>query len=120
MDYEFTVVIERDEDGAYIAICPVLPGCHTAGDTEEEARELIEDPVRSAASSLPRLANSPAGRNGEVASALCRGDSVECGAGVGGAACPSFSPTGAARVVRALPMLLPAASVPLPSDTRPR
>jgi antitoxin HicB len=46
MDYEFTVVIERDEDGAYIAICPVLPGCHTAGDTEEEARELIRDAIR--------------------------------------------------------------------------
>jgi predicted RNase H-like HicB family nuclease len=45
MEYEFTVVIERDEDGAYIAVCPALPGCHTAGDTEAEALKLIEDAI---------------------------------------------------------------------------
>jgi predicted RNase H-like HicB family nuclease len=46
MQYEFTVVIERDEDGAYIATVPALQGCHTAGDTEEEALELIKDAIR--------------------------------------------------------------------------
>ena len=46
MQYEFTVVIERDEDGAFIATVPALPGCHTAGDTEEEALELIKDAIR--------------------------------------------------------------------------
>lgn len=46
MEYEFTVLIERDEDGKYIALCPALPGCHTAGDTEEEARDLSEDAIR--------------------------------------------------------------------------
>jgi predicted RNase H-like HicB family nuclease len=46
MEYEFTVVVERDEDGVFIAVCPALPGCHTAGDTEEEALELIEDAIR--------------------------------------------------------------------------
>jgi predicted RNase H-like HicB family nuclease len=45
-EYEFTVVVERDEDGVFIAICPGLPGCHTAGDTEAEALELIEDAIR--------------------------------------------------------------------------
>jgi predicted RNase H-like HicB family nuclease len=45
-EYEFTVVVERDEDGAFIAVCPALPGCHTAGDTEAEALELIEDAIR--------------------------------------------------------------------------
>lgn len=45
IEYEFTVVIERDEDGAYIALCPALPGCHSAGDTEEEAREMIADAI---------------------------------------------------------------------------
>jgi predicted RNase H-like HicB family nuclease len=44
--YDFTVVIERDEDGVFIAICPALQGCHTAGDTEEEALELIKDAIR--------------------------------------------------------------------------
>ena len=46
MQYEFTVVIERDEDGVYIAAGPALQGCHTAGDTEEEALELIKDARR--------------------------------------------------------------------------
>ena len=45
-DYEFTVVIERDEDGRYLAICPALQGCYTEGETEQEARALIEDAVR--------------------------------------------------------------------------
>jgi len=26
---KFTVVIERDEDGYYVATVPALPGCHT-------------------------------------------------------------------------------------------
>src|SRR6266567_6547701 len=45
-DYEFTVVIERDEDGRFVAICPALQGCYTEGETEEEARQLIEDAIR--------------------------------------------------------------------------
>lgn len=45
-EYEFTVVIERDEDGKYIAICPALQGCYTAADTEQEVRELIVDAIR--------------------------------------------------------------------------
>ncbi len=44
--YEFTIVIERDEDGRYVAICPALPGCYTEGESEAEARELIEDAIR--------------------------------------------------------------------------
>ena len=45
-DYEFTVVIERDEDGRFVAICPALQGCYTEGETEEEVRQLIEDAIR--------------------------------------------------------------------------
>lgn len=44
--YQFTVVIERDEDGRYVAICPALAGCYTEGETESEARSLIEDAIR--------------------------------------------------------------------------
>ena len=29
--YEFTMVIERDEDGRFVAICPALQGCYTEG-----------------------------------------------------------------------------------------
>jgi len=44
--YEFTVVMEKDEDGRYLAICPALQGCYTEGETEAEARELIKDAIR--------------------------------------------------------------------------
>jgi predicted RNase H-like HicB family nuclease len=37
-EYEFTVVIDQDEDGRFVAICPALQGCYTEGETEEEAR----------------------------------------------------------------------------------
>lgn len=46
MEYEFTVIIEKDEDGRYVAICPALQGCYTEGETEEEARELVKDAIR--------------------------------------------------------------------------
>ncbi len=46
MKYEFTVILERDEAGNVIAICPALQGCHTAADTEEEALDLIQDAIR--------------------------------------------------------------------------
>lgn len=45
-NYEFTVVIEQDEDGRFLAICPALQGCYTEGATEAEARELIVDAIR--------------------------------------------------------------------------
>lgn len=45
-EYSFTVVIEQDEDGWYIAHVPALQGCHTQGETEAEAYALIEDAIR--------------------------------------------------------------------------
>jgi len=45
-EYEFTVVIEKHEDGRFVAICPGLQGCYTEGETEGEARQLIEDAIR--------------------------------------------------------------------------
>ena len=44
--YKFTVVIEHDEDRVYVASVPALQGCYTEGETEEEARQLIEDAIR--------------------------------------------------------------------------
>jgi len=45
-EYEFTVVIEQDEDGRFVAICPALEGCYTEGETLEEARSLIADAIQ--------------------------------------------------------------------------
>jgi antitoxin HicB len=40
MTYQFTVVIEPDEEGFHVYV-PALPGCHTFGDTLDEARANI-------------------------------------------------------------------------------
>ncbi len=42
--YQFTVVIEPDEEGFH-AYVPALPGCHTFGDTVEEARVNITEAI---------------------------------------------------------------------------
>jgi predicted RNase H-like HicB family nuclease len=45
-ELSFTVVLEQDEDGAYVAHCPELPGCWSCGDTEEEeALDNIEEAI---------------------------------------------------------------------------
>jgi len=40
--YYFTVVIEPDEEGFH-AYVPALPGCHTFGDTVDQARTNITE-----------------------------------------------------------------------------
>ncbi len=39
------VWIEKDEDGYFVAHCPALPGCHSQGDTEEQALENIKEAI---------------------------------------------------------------------------
>jgi len=42
---QFKVIIERDEDGWYIANVPALPGCHTQGKTLAELETNIRDAI---------------------------------------------------------------------------
>ncbi len=42
---EFTVIMEQDEDGWFIADVPELPGCHTQGKTKKEALENIKEAI---------------------------------------------------------------------------
>jgi predicted RNase H-like HicB family nuclease len=44
--YDLTVVIEKDETGRFLALCPTLQGCYTEGETVEEALELIKDAMK--------------------------------------------------------------------------
>jgi predicted RNase H-like HicB family nuclease len=44
-DYNFTVVVEKDEDGNFLAIVPALQGCYTEASTKEDALELIIDAI---------------------------------------------------------------------------
>ena len=43
--YNYTVILEREEDGGYHAFCPILKGCHSQGDTFEEATENITEAI---------------------------------------------------------------------------
>jgi predicted RNase H-like HicB family nuclease len=42
----FTVLIEQDEDGMYIARVPDIPGCYTQGKTVEQAMERIKEAIQ--------------------------------------------------------------------------
>ena len=44
----FRIVLEYDADAqAFSAVCPELPGCAPAGDTEEEAKQNIKEAIRT-------------------------------------------------------------------------
>jgi predicted RNase H-like HicB family nuclease len=45
MKKEFTMVIEQDEDGIYVASVPELEGCHTQAKTLDELRERIKEAI---------------------------------------------------------------------------
>jgi predicted RNase H-like HicB family nuclease len=45
MQREFSVVIERDADGYYVASVPALPGCHTQARSLDELMERIKEAV---------------------------------------------------------------------------
>lgn len=42
----FTVLIEQDEDGWYVAKVPDLPGCHTQGKTVAQAMARIKEAIQ--------------------------------------------------------------------------
>ncbi|BAZ79352.1 MAG: type II toxin-antitoxin system HicB family antitoxin [Sphaerospermopsis kisseleviana] len=43
--YNYTVILEREQEGGYHAFCPLLKGCHSQGDTFEEAIANIQEAI---------------------------------------------------------------------------
>jgi predicted RNase H-like HicB family nuclease len=41
----YTVVLQRESDGGYVASVPVLLGCVSQGDTREEALQNIQEAI---------------------------------------------------------------------------
>lgn len=41
----FTVTVDRDEDGVWITECPSIPGCVSQGMTKDEALENIKEAI---------------------------------------------------------------------------
>jgi predicted RNase H-like HicB family nuclease len=57
---KYTVILQRESDGGYVAVVPALPGCVSQGDTRadalkniEEAMELYLEDVREAGEPIP-------------------------------------------------------------------
>jgi predicted RNase H-like HicB family nuclease len=50
--HSYTVILEREADGGYHAFCPVLRGCHSQGDTYDEAIQNITEAVQLYVESL--------------------------------------------------------------------
>jgi predicted RNase H-like HicB family nuclease len=42
---KFTVTIDRDETGVWVAECPAIPGCVSQGTTRPEALENIREAI---------------------------------------------------------------------------
>ena len=45
MNSEYTVVIEKDQDGYYVGSVPALPGCHTQGKSLDQLLERMQEAV---------------------------------------------------------------------------
>ncbi|OIP91595.1 MAG: type II toxin-antitoxin system HicB family antitoxin [Syntrophobacterales bacterium CG_4_8_14_3_um_filter_58_8] len=41
----YRVAVEKGEDFGYIVHCPAIPGCHSQGDTMDEALDNIRDAI---------------------------------------------------------------------------
>lgn len=42
---KFLVAIDRDEDGAWVAECPSIPGCVSQGTTRDEALRNVKEAI---------------------------------------------------------------------------
>lgn len=49
---KFKVILEDAEEGGYIVSCPALPGCHSQGDTIDEALDNIKEAIVGCLESL--------------------------------------------------------------------
>ena len=50
----YRVIIEKGEDFGYVVHCPAIPGCHSQGETMEEALENIKDAIRGCIQALDK------------------------------------------------------------------
>ncbi|HEX9592532.1 MAG TPA: type II toxin-antitoxin system HicB family antitoxin [bacterium] len=44
-EYVYTIALEREEDGGYHAFCPALKGCHSQGETLDEAVDNLREAI---------------------------------------------------------------------------
>lgn len=44
--HRFTVLIEKDEDGIFVASVPALPGCHTQASNLDDLEARVKEVIR--------------------------------------------------------------------------
>jgi len=49
---KYRILIEQDEDGIFVAECPVLPGCISQGNGQKEVLLNIQDAIKGYLESL--------------------------------------------------------------------
>ena len=54
MAIKFKVIVERDEDGMYVAKVPDLPGCATEGKTKKELMRNVKEAIQVYLESLKK------------------------------------------------------------------
>ena len=54
----YTTILEREEDGGYHAFVPALKGCHSQGDTLEDAMENVREAIELYLESLKAAGES--------------------------------------------------------------
>jgi antitoxin HicB len=52
--YDFEVVLEPEEEDGYHVYTPAIKGCHSYGETTEEARKNIADAIRGCLAALKK------------------------------------------------------------------
>src|SRR5579872_3672174 len=64
---KYRVLIDQDEDGAYVVTCPALPRCMSQGNTRKEALANIKDAINGYIASLKNTTSPSIVRNDQRA-----------------------------------------------------
>ena len=63
---KFKVVLEVAEEGGFIVSCPAIQGCHSQGDSVEEALENIKEAITGCLDSLADERTKLLGSQGRI------------------------------------------------------
>ena len=64
MQHQFDVVVERDEEGFYVASVPALYGCHTQAKSLDESNQRIREAIELCLEGAPEYSMEFAGTGG--------------------------------------------------------
>jgi antitoxin HicB len=53
--WDFKVLLEPDQEGGYVVVCPSLPGCYSQGETVQEALANIREAIELCLEDLQEL-----------------------------------------------------------------